>query len=59
MKKTTYIKPGIKVMQMEEDTIMAASDAGDIAIDVDNSSDGYDGTFRAKPQFIFLDSDND
>lgn len=57
MDKTTYIKPDIKVMQMEESTIMAASDAGNMSIDVDNGDDAYDGTFHAKPQFTFLDNE--
>lgn len=58
MEKTTYVKPEIKVMIMEDSSIMAASD-NSISINVDNSGDDFDGTFRSKPHFNFLNNDNE
>ena len=48
MKKAIYVTPVIEAHRIEPPVIMAGSDPNSIPIDVDDSNNLFDGTFRSK-----------
>ncbi|WP_288965898.1 hypothetical protein [uncultured Prevotella sp.] len=48
MKKAIYVTPIIEIHRIEPPVIMAGSDPNSIPIDVDDSNNLFDGTFRSK-----------
>lgn len=48
MKKAIYVTPIIEIHRIEPPVIMAGSDRNSIPIDVDDSNNLFDGTFRSK-----------
>ena len=48
MKKAVYVTPIIEIHRIEPPVIMAGSDPNSIPIDVDDSNNLFDGTFRSK-----------
>lgn len=48
MKKAIYVTPIIEIHRIEPPVIMAGADRSSISIDVDDSAELFDGTFRSK-----------